>query len=181
VRGGPLREVGAGEIEQRPQVPGAIAERAAGRHAGDGPQAAAAQPLQQYRLELVVGVMGGKQDVARRQLRGERRIAGVAGRGLGTGAAAGRDLDVHVDEGHAVLTGQAAAGAGPGGRIRMQPVIDVNRPQPRHWRARGGQPGTGGEQDRGIESAAQRDAQRACAARRDGRQFREQPPESLGQ
>ena len=55
------------EAEQRSRVPGVARQRSERRHARDRAQPAAAQPLQQHRLELVVRVVGGEQHLARRE------------------------------------------------------------------------------------------------------------------
>ncbi len=162
-------------------MPRRRAEAAERRHARDRAQPAAAQPLQQDRFELVVGVMSGEQDLARFEPVGQRRIARFAGGGLGALPRDPRHDDTDVVEGNAVRRRKLATRTCPVRGIGLQRVIDVDRPQARVQPARAGQLRQRDEQDRGVESAAQCDAESRSvfAARR--RHGSEQEIEACGQ
>ncbi len=125
-------------------------------------QPAAAQPLQQDRLELVIGMVRGEQDLARLQPGGERGIARLARGGLGTLRPAARD---HVTR--TSIEGNDRGRGQPRRRPRAQRAESACNPWSTWMRPQAAacnvparcQLRQRHQQDRGVEAAAQRDAE----------------------
>ena len=156
-------------------------EPAERRHARDRAQPASAQPLQQDRFELVVRVMSGEQDLTGFEPVGQRRIARLAGGGFGTLPRDPRHDDADVIEANAVRPGELLTCPCPLRGVGLQRVIDVDRPQARVQLAPWANCASATSMHRGVESAAQCDAESRSvfAARR--RHGSEQEIEACGQ
>ena len=145
------QQVGARHPEQRTPQP-AAGVRPPGAHRGEPIDAGPAQRTQQEGFGLVVAMVGEGQDFAGAQVGRERRMACLAGRAFEAQPGA----PVHGDADH--LQRDAEPGAGglavrhPCIRLRMQAVVDVERPQSDALRR--GIARQEVQQHRGIQAAA---------------------------
>ena len=151
------------------------------RHARNRAQAAAAQPLQQHGLELVVGMMRRQQRLAGAQSFGEHPVTGRPGSSLGTLARTRPRIDTNDFAVDAERSRDGRAVPGPSLRIPVQAVIDVDGShglqQPAI--AATGQVGKPRQQDGRIEAAAQRDARPGGRPRNPGECVLERSPQTF--
>ena len=127
-------------------------------HAGQARRAGAAQQLQQHRLGLVVLVVGREQQAhaMRRAQLAQGRVAALAGRLFRARLGIFFQGDTACLEGDAQAGAQLRAVGQPGIRIRAQAVVHVKRVQGHAVLLSPGMRQV--QQGRGIEAAAQGDA-----------------------
>ena len=150
-----VRERRAVEIEQWTRVK-SRSEARARRHCGEAGHARTPQQLDEDGLELVVPMMRGEQKLARSQVAAECAITRLPRRGLDAGTRRRRESECQDLERHAGRAAARATARRPGGRFRLEAVIDVDRAQRKSAGAREFRHDI--EQHGGIEPAGVRDA-----------------------